>query len=97
MPSDLTKALLAHHQAEQRLRDLARGQLGQVSRQVLAASTDLRRQIARLEAAAIAARAEEMDPIQAVALVVEAAIAAGADWQKVVATITRAGSHRHSP
>lgn len=94
MPSELTKALLAQHQAEQRLRQLARGQLGHVSRQVIDASTQLRRQVARLEAAAVAAGVKEIDPIEAVALVVSAAIAAGADWQQLVATVTRAGTQR---
>lgn len=97
MPSELTMALLAQHQAEQRLRQLSRGQLGQVSRQVIAASSELRHRVARLEAAAVAASIRELDPIQAVALVVEAAIAAGADWQQLVATVNRAGTRRNSP
>jgi len=94
MADSLTAAILRTHQAERRLARLARGQLGPLSREVVAASADLRRLAGRLEAAATAAGVRDLDPVEAVAIVVDAAIAAGADWQAVVAAVTRAGERR---
>lgn len=91
---ELSRAILRLHQAEYRVRQLTRGHLGPLSRQVVEAAAELRRAASQLEASALAVGVRDIDPIQAVAIVVEAAIAAGADWQKVVATVNRAGSAR---
>lgn len=92
MPSRLTEAALRLACAHHRLRDLAGH--GPRTRAVLIAAEELVRAAAELQAAVAVAGVTEMDPIQAVALVLDAAIAAGADWQQVVATVNHAGTMR---
>lgn len=68
---------------------------GRSSEQVRAALRELRRETATLATGAMAAGLDrEVDPVHAVRLVAEWALASGADWQAITATINNAATMR---